>query len=211
MAYSLTAAPGGANESLALFRVDAATGAVRVAASLDAEARASHHLVLTASDRGRPPLRTTAQLFVAVADVNDCAPRLERALVSALVSPEAVRGTAVARVAAWDPDARDAARLRLALRGAAERAFAVQPRSGLVTLADERAWAAAAGARSLNVSVSDGAHAVFARLKLAPAPANRAAPHFPHLVHEARALENQPPPLLLTTVGARLYAFRNYK
>lgn len=142
----------------------------------------------------------------AVEDVNDNEPRMERAVVTALVSAEARRGAVLARVAAWDPDARDAARLRLALRGA-PGAFAVQPRSGLVTLADERAWAAAAGApRSLNVSASDGAHAVFARLKLAPAPANRAAPHFPHLVHEARALENRPPPLLLTTVSAVSFA-----
>lgn len=139
-------------------------------------------------------------------DVNDSEPRMERSIVTALVSAEAARGVAVARVAAWDPDARDATRLRLALLGAAaERAaFAVHPRTGLVTLADERAWAQvaeAALARSLNVSASDGAHAVFARLKLSPAPANRQPPHFPHLVHEARALENQPPPLLLTTVS----------
>ena len=137
----------------------------------------------------------------AVEDVNDSPPRMERGVVPALVSGEAARGTELARVAAWDPDARDASRLRYALEGAAQRAFAVHPRTGVLTLANPRAWPAAGAAlRSLNVSVSDGAHAAFARVKLSLAPANRAPPHFPHLVHEARALENQPPPLLLTTV-----------
>ncbi|CAH2063954.1 unnamed protein product, partial [Iphiclides podalirius] len=178
-------------------------GEVRVAAPLDREARALHHLLVTASDGGRPPRRSSAHLLLAVRDVNDNAPRLERAVLTALVSEEAARGTVLARVAAWDPDAADAARLRFALEGGAEqrRAFALDAASGLLVLAEPRALAAAPR-RSLNVSVSDGARAAFARLKLALAPANRRAPHFPHLVHEARAPENQPPPLLLTTVKA---------
>lgn len=142
------------------------------------------------------------QPLPAVEDVNDSPPRMERSVLAALVSGEAARGAALARVAAWDPDERDAARLAYALQGAAQRAFALHARTGVLTLANPRAWAAAGGERlrSLNVSVSDGAHASFARVKLSLAPANRAPPHFPHLVHEARALENQTPPLLLTTV-----------
>lgn len=101
-------------------------------------------------------------------------------------------------------------RYALAGAGVPHHLFAVHPRTGVLTLASTRAWGAAGATgatgatgapRSLNVSVSDGAHAAFARVKLALAPANRDAPHFPHLVHEARALENQPPPLLLTTVS----------
>ncbi|CAK1577864.1 unnamed protein product [Parnassius mnemosyne] len=176
-----------------------ARGEVRVAAPLDREARARHHLLLAAADAGRPALRTTAHLIITVEDVNDNAPRMERGVVTAPVSAEAARGAALARVAAWDPDAADAPRLRYALAGApAQRALRLDAASGLLTLADPRAPLP----RSLNVSVSDGAHAAVARLELAPAPANRAAPHFPHLVHEARARENQPPPLLLTTVKA---------
>jgi hypothetical protein len=142
-----------------------------------------------------------------VEDANDNPPRMERGVVTAVVSAEAARGVAVARVAAWDPDAADAPRLTYALAGAAppHHAFAVHPRTGVLTLANTRAWAQAGAhaqaPRSLNVSVSDGAHAAFARVKLTLAPANRSPPHFPHLVHEARALENQPPPLLLTTVS----------
>lgn len=126
---------------------------------------------------------------------------MERSVVAGVVSPEAERGAAVARAAAWDPDARDAPRLRYRLEGgaAAGRAWTLHPRTGVLSLAGAPP---ATPPRSLNVSVSDGAHAAFARIKLSPAPANRSPPHFPHLVHEARALENQAPPLLLTTVKA---------
>nr|XP_034825226.1 fat-like cadherin-related tumor suppressor homolog [Maniola hyperantus] len=201
VSYSLSA--WGDAQAAAAFAVDARSGAVRVAAPLDREARAAHHLLLTASDAGRPRLLTTAHLFVTVEDVNDCAPRMERAVVAALVSEEAARGVALARVAAWDADERDAPRLRYALQGAAgeRRALAVHAHTGVLTLLDAR-WLAGAAPRSLNVSVSDGAHAAFARVKLSLAPANRHAPRFAHLVYEARALENQPPPLPLTTVKA---------
>ncbi|CAG9791699.1 unnamed protein product [Diatraea saccharalis] len=204
--YSLSGyGPEASAAPTAEFSVDARSGDVRVAAPLDRERRASYHLLVTATDRGRPALLTTAHLFISVEDVNDNPPRMERAVVAALVSAEAARGTAVARVAAWDADAADAARLRYALAAAAppHHAFAVHPTTGVLSLANTRAWAQMGGApRSLNVSVSDGAHAAFARVKLSLAPANRSPPHFPHLVHEARALENQPPPLLLTTVKA---------
>lgn len=126
---------------------------------------------------------------------------MERALVAAAVSREAARGTALARAAAWDGDARDAPRLRYRLEGAAAatRAFRLHPRTGVLSLAGP---APAVPPRSLNVSVSDGAHAAFARVKLTLAASNAAPPSFPHLVHEARVAENQPPPVLLTTVQA---------
>ncbi|CAG4938447.1 unnamed protein product [Parnassius apollo] len=187
----------GAGKGAAQFSVSA-RGEVRVAAALDREARARHHLLLAASDAGRPALCTTAHLLITVEDVNDNAPRMERTVVTALVSAEASRGAALARVAAWDPDAADAPRLHYAITTPAQRALRLHSTSGLLTLADPRAPLP----RSLNVSVSDGAHAAFTRVELVPAPANNAAPHFPHLVHEARARENQPPPLLLTTVKA---------
>ncbi|XP_052738209.1 fat-like cadherin-related tumor suppressor homolog isoform X2 [Bicyclus anynana] len=200
VAYSL-AAWGGADEPP--FAVDARTGEVRVAAPLDAERRAEHHLLLTARDAGRPPLLTTAHLFVSVEDVNDCAPRMERAVVAALVSEEAARGVALARVAAWDEDARDAPRLRYELQAPAgeRRALAVDARTGVLTLLDAR-WAAGAAPRALNVSASDGAHAAFARVKLSLAPANRHAPRFTQPVYEARVDENRPPPQPLATVAA---------
>ncbi|CAK1553844.1 unnamed protein product [Leptosia nina] len=186
------------------FTVEKYSGTVRVATPVDRETRTLHHLLVTAADAGHPPLRTTAHLLVTVQDVNDCAPRIERAVFAASLSAEAASGVALARVVAWDPDERDASRLRYALnteRGnRAERALALDPRTGVLSLSEPLALNASA--RSINVSVTDGARAAYARIKLSPAPANLAPPHFPHLIHEARALENQTPPLLLTTVKA---------
>ena len=62
--YSLTRATGADNESLSLFSIDESSGAVRVAAPLDAETRDKHHLIVTATDKGRPALYTTAHLFI---------------------------------------------------------------------------------------------------------------------------------------------------
>lgn len=198
VSYTLSSAESEAAEIP--FTIDASSGEVRVRVPLDREQRDRYHLVAVAQDGGRPALQSRAHVLVAVQDVNDNAPRVERGVAAATVSAEAARGVAVARVAAWDPDARDAARLRYALvgAGAAARALRLDAVSGVLTV---RAAGALAGApRSLNVSVSDGAHATFARIKLSVSAGNSAAPRFPHVVHEARALENQPPPLLLTTV-----------
>lgn len=60
VSYSLAAADGAELP----FAVHAGSGDVRVAAPLDAEARAAYHLLLTAADAGRPPLATTAHLFI---------------------------------------------------------------------------------------------------------------------------------------------------
>lgn len=46
------------------FIIEPTTGAVRVGAPLDRESRAHYHLLVTATDAGRPPLLTTAHLFM---------------------------------------------------------------------------------------------------------------------------------------------------
>lgn len=61
MTYSLSEMDAAAEGA---FTIDPATGAVRVAAPLDRETRAHYHLLVTAADAGRPPLVTTAHLFI---------------------------------------------------------------------------------------------------------------------------------------------------
>lgn len=63
--YSLSAASGAESAGGELpFAVHSASGEVRVVAPLDAEDRAAYHLLLAATDAGRPPLTTTAHLFI---------------------------------------------------------------------------------------------------------------------------------------------------
>lgn len=165
---------------------------------LDRELTAEHRLLLTATDRGDPPLTARAALLVRVLDVNDNAPRPERAVVTAAVSPEAPRGLPVARAAAADPDG---ATLEYSL-ATPDCPFSVDPHSGLVTLEDPAAWTAARHPLSLDAVASDGARAARVRVELSPAPANRHAPTFERPLYEASVPENASPPSSLVAVRA---------
>ncbi|GBP81327.1 Fat-like cadherin-related tumor suppressor homolog [Eumeta japonica] len=208
----------GASVGAEHFLVDGTTGEVRVARALDRERCATHHLLVGVRDAGATPRSAVAHVWLELEDVNDSAPRVQKPLVAARLWEAAVRGHVVARVAAYDPDESDMHRLQYALADPDEaraRAFHVEPSNGLIMVGDGRAFAAlvsgsgdgssGGGVRraiSLNISVSDGAHAAFARVKIALTPDNTAPPQFTHLLYEARIAENQPPPLLLTTVKA---------
>ncbi|KAM9184620.1 protocadherin alpha-2-like [Mergus octosetaceus] len=71
---------------------------------LDRESLPEHHLVLTASDGGRPALTGTVELLVSVLDVNDNTPKFNQSVYNARLSEDASEGTLVARVGATDPD-----------------------------------------------------------------------------------------------------------
>lgn len=64
MTYSLSAWGPEKSEEETPFSIDEVSGEIRIAAPLDREQRAAHHLLLTAADAGRPRLVTTAHLFV---------------------------------------------------------------------------------------------------------------------------------------------------
>lgn len=135
--------------------------------------------------------------------MNDCPPSVESSVITGVVSAEARRGLAIARVIASDADLDP---LQYRLHDASERisrAITIDEQSGVIRVDNARALSQLAdgGPLALNVSVSDGAHATFARVRLTLEPSNRHAPRFLHMLHEARALENQPPPLLVTTVS----------
>ncbi|XP_061437060.1 LOW QUALITY PROTEIN: protocadherin-19-like, partial [Lethenteron reissneri] len=106
--------------------------------ALDRERRATHEYVLTALDGGRPPLSGTVLLTVRLLDANDNAPAFERPVYRALVPEDAPAGTLVARLHASDPDEGANGEVEYAaMLGARETArdlFAVDSRSGLVTL-----------------------------------------------------------------------------
>jgi hypothetical protein len=61
VSYSLSGY--GTEQTAPEFSIDA-RGDVRVAVPLDCERRATYHLLVTATDNGRPRLLTTAHLFV---------------------------------------------------------------------------------------------------------------------------------------------------
>ncbi|XP_065546893.1 protocadherin alpha-3-like [Lathamus discolor] len=71
---------------------------------LDRETMPVHHLVLTATDGGRPPLTGTVELLIWVLDANDNAPQFNQSVYKVKLQENAAEGKLVARVNATDPD-----------------------------------------------------------------------------------------------------------
>ncbi|XP_063233580.1 fat-like cadherin-related tumor suppressor homolog [Bacillus rossius redtenbacheri] len=90
-----------------LFSIDALTGTVRSAGTLDFERRQVHSLTVRAEDLGVPPLVAEASLVVEVVDVDEnChAPAFDDFVVTASVRENQPAGTLVTTVRATDADA----------------------------------------------------------------------------------------------------------
>ncbi|XP_061313186.1 protocadherin alpha-3-like [Pezoporus flaviventris] len=71
---------------------------------LDRETIPIHHLMLSASDGGRPPLTGTVELVISVLDANDNAPQFNQSVYKVQLQENAAEGTLVARVNATDLD-----------------------------------------------------------------------------------------------------------
>ncbi|XP_062045923.1 protocadherin alpha-3-like [Lepus europaeus] len=71
---------------------------------LNREETPEHHLLITATDGGKPELTGTTQLRISVLDVNDNAPAFERAIYKVRLLENAPNGTLVAIVNASDLD-----------------------------------------------------------------------------------------------------------
>ncbi|PKK19771.1 protocadherin alpha-8 [Columba livia] len=72
--------------------------------ALDRETLPVHHLVLTASDGGRPSLTGTMELVISVLDANDNAPAFNQSVYKVQLPENAVEGSLVALLNATDPD-----------------------------------------------------------------------------------------------------------
>ncbi|XP_006891248.1 PREDICTED: protocadherin alpha-C1 [Elephantulus edwardii] len=107
--------------------------------ALDREQRATHRLVLTARDGGRPARSGDAQVTVLVVDTNDNAPVFERSVYRTKTPETAPNGTVLLQVQASDPDEGSNGEIRYSLsnstRADLRHLFHVHPRSGEVSVA----------------------------------------------------------------------------
>ncbi|XP_045407005.1 protocadherin gamma-B1 isoform X14 [Lemur catta] len=71
---------------------------------LDREYQSHHHLILTATDGGAPPLSGTTQIRIQVTDANDNAPRFSQDVYRVSLQENVPWGTFVLRVMATDQD-----------------------------------------------------------------------------------------------------------
>ncbi len=122
LTYSLLDDVGG------LFSIDAASGVISVADTLDYETAAQHSVVVQATDQGG--LSDTATMTVDVGDANE-APVLADGTFS--ISEDATIGTALGTLSATDPDDEDS--LTYSLVDDAGGLFSIDAASGAISVA----------------------------------------------------------------------------
>lgn len=86
------------------FNMNEKTGEITLNQTLDHETKASHPLVVTATDHGSPPLTSSVDVMVTVTDVNDNAPLFPKSLYNCTVAENLASGVAVCYVTASDAD-----------------------------------------------------------------------------------------------------------
>lgn len=84
--------------------IDADTGIIRTAATLDKETVGSYKFYVTATDHGSPPLKKKSYVFIRVKDVNDNAPEFTKTKYTAHVKEGCGIGTKVITLTARDKD-----------------------------------------------------------------------------------------------------------
>ncbi|KIH47975.1 cadherin domain protein, partial [Ancylostoma duodenale] len=84
------------------FSIDAESGIIRTATSLDRERTAQYELQVTATDQGDPPLSSSTDIAIVVKDVNDNAPEFPEEEYNISLSEETPRGSQVIVLKAED-------------------------------------------------------------------------------------------------------------
>ncbi|KAM8798907.1 protocadherin alpha-6-like [Eudromia elegans] len=109
--------------------------------SLDREAMPVHHLLLTASDGGRPSLSGTMELVISVLDVNDNAPEFNQSVYKVRVLENSEPGTSLMRVNGTDRDEGTNREISYTLRNTfpvvARDIFRIDRNSGVISVSGE--------------------------------------------------------------------------
>ena len=89
------------------FKVDRLSGALTIRSPIDRESISTYLLTVKALDNGSPPLEDTTDIEISVLDINDNAPVFTKSQYSGTLREDAMIGTKVLRVHAFDVDNRD--------------------------------------------------------------------------------------------------------
>ncbi|NXX49867.1 PCD16 protein, partial [Tricholaema leucomelas] len=183
-----------------LFHIDPQTGTITTAAILDREIWSQTCLVLTATDRGTPPLVGSATLTVVVLDVNDNSPTIP-VPAEVRVPENTLLGTQIAQLTGNDVDSGPALSYTLAAPGEVAGTFAVLRYGGAVALTApldrERQ-----SRYSLSLRASDGSHQGQATLAVLVEDVNDNAPSFSQPCYQVTLPEHTPAGSAILTVSA---------
>lgn len=149
LVYSITA-----GNSAGLFAIDPSTGVISLAtgASLNFEATSTYTVTVQVTDTGAPNLDTAAQMTIHVTDVNEAPviPSGQAFNVAGSAAVNAVVGT----VTASDPDTAAPNNTRTFSIVNGTGAFAIDPQTGQITVANSAALTAMAG-QTVTLQISD--------------------------------------------------------
>lgn len=134
-------------------------------------------------------------------DLNDNIPRFVEPSFSSKLSTLSPRGQFVTLAKAYDADDSDNLNLKYKIiDGNEHQVYAIEESNGLITLQNNQKLYNHKQT-VLNVSVTDGIHTTYARVKIALLPENIHSPVFEKLVYEAAVQENEKSQQLIITVS----------
>lgn len=152
--------------------------------ALDRERTDSYVLTVSVSDRGNPPLNSSAVVALSVADCNDNAPVFSSAEYHAQVSENSPVGTRLLQVAAQDPDLGANGLLRFdIISGNSKGHYKLDPESGLLEVSQPLDYEQDPKS-ILTIRASDGGefsekhHVAFAVVFITVLDENDNSPHF---------------------------------
>ena len=120
------------------FTIDASTAMLKTKIRLDRENISNYTLILNATDGGKPPLTSQAEVVVQVLDENDHAPEFSRSMFETIIAENTSVSSVVVKLQAHDGDVDINARLRFSmLNGSVDGPFKVIPLTGEVMVASK--------------------------------------------------------------------------
>lgn len=162
---------------------------------LDRETTESYVLTVSVSDRGIPPLNSSAVVMVTVADCNDNAPVFSSTEYHAQVSESSAVGTRLVQVAAQDPDLGTNGLVKFdIMSGNGKGHYRLDPESGLLVV--NRSLDYEQDSKYiLTIRASDGGEnrkVAFTVVFITVLDENDNSPHFPFSTLNCSVLENLP-------------------
>ncbi|XP_043649668.1 fat-like cadherin-related tumor suppressor homolog isoform X2 [Drosophila teissieri] len=173
-----------------LFYIDVTDGNLYLKTPLDYEQIKYHHVVVNVKDHGSPSLSSRSNVFITVKDLNDNAPCFVEPSYFTKLSVAAVRGQFVALPKAYDKDISDTDSLEYKIvYGNELQTYSIDKLRGVISLQNMLNFTDKSST-VLNISVSDGVHTTYARLKISLMPENVYSPQFDQSTYEAQVPEN---------------------
>ncbi|KAJ7320114.1 hypothetical protein JRQ81_019625 [Phrynocephalus forsythii] len=183
-----------------LYHIHAQTGTITTAAILDREIWAQTRLILTATDRGSPPLVGSATLTVVVMDVNDNSPTIP-APMEVRVPENALLGTEITMVTGNDVDCGPQLSYLLVLDSSAAGTFSILHYGGRITLMAPLDYEQHSR-YTLTVRTSDSQHETEANVTVIVEDVNDNAPAFAQALYQVLLPEHTPAGSSFLTLSA---------